>query len=184
MGTDEIESVFPAIKFIIVRNFGNDNIEKYDGGSGTGWGMISDWNVYAKITDKPYGSGAFYVQYKKIFVKMVSPSTFLSGFKNDLITKYGKPKYEITDEDQSYFACWGSGCNQNFNSLHSTEAQYSAVRAGKISIGKYLIVTFDNNPDLNRQEIVMTLFDTGPYSVIVEQQKKEETLRSREKIKF
>ena len=86
----------------------------------------------------------------------------------------------------SMMVTWGVGCNKNLVNLnlHNTDGQSIAVKSGQINTGKYLIVSFDNSPILALQEVKLTLFDTGPYSIQIGEQKKDETRRSQERIKF
>jgi len=156
MSAEEIKSAFPQIS---IEKFNPEEmglaeiLTKY---------FLRSGMLQASIAKEQYGSGTFCVSYTE-FVKTVDPSTFLTGFKNDLVAKYGKPQYENLDRGQNYFACWGDGCNQQLNkyTLRKVDNQYLYVNRGIIKPGKYLIVHFiidDNTP-----HIELTLFDTAPY---------------------
>lgn len=182
---ENVKKVFPQISF---TEF-NDHVRKNDprrfsGGAGTGWGMISDWNVNVYTSSLPYGTGAFYIHYKKFFNQRVDGATFSNTFKNDLIAKYGAPAYKSLGKDNSFVAFWGSGVDRDIinTRLHDTYSQYQAVEQQKLPNGHFLLATFENNPIL--QEIKMTLFDTNPYFVQVDVKKKREVERGQEKVKF
>jgi ankyrin repeat protein len=185
MNVTNVKHAFPQITFQERTDYRKKNsAERFTGGAGTGWGMISDWNVYVSITDEPYGSGAYYMHYKKFFNEKIDGVSFLQDFRKDLVGKYGNPTCENRSQNGSYFACWGTNCSENMSErpLHDKSRQYRALYDNKIQNGKYLIVTFENNPFL--QEVKFSLFDTNPYYVQIQQKRKSEIERSRQKIDF
>lgn len=186
MSKEEISAAYPQLKFPVPnRNFGPGNVSRYDNRAGNGMGMVADWNAEAHITDSPYGSGAYFLHYKHLLNSRgrVHPSIFLANFKSDLVNKYGKPKYEITRQDENYFACWGDGCNKDLVRLNLHANDISgvgyAVQYGNLSPGKYLIAAFRN--DALVQEILLTLLDSKPVSLGIDEVKKSELRRSQEK---
>jgi len=185
MNKNEVKRKFPKIKFHERMNYQQKNsVEKYSGGAGTGWGMISDWNVFVKITGEPYGEGAYYIHYKKFFNQKIDAPSFVKNFRGDLISKYGKPVYENVSTDNSYFACWGDHCNKRLAKLrlHDTTRQYWALRKKQISNNQYLIVTFNNSPTL--QDVKFTLFDTNPYHLQIKEKNRRKVKKSKIKIDF
>ena len=139
--------------------------------------------VKANIVNEKYGSGVFYVSFQKSFQE-VDPMPILTGFKKDLVVKYGKPQYGDLKKFQNYFACWGEGCNKNFNNkmLNDVSYQYLSAYTGIINKGKYLTVTFTS--DRSSADLTMMLFDTTPYFKKVEEEKGGKIHRLHEKIEF
>lgn len=183
MGVNEVRSAFPQIEYFYDKSssFGRRwfDISKFT----TQISLPNDASLFVDFTDKPYGSGAFEIRYKKILHDAVSPSAFLPGFKNDIIARYGKPKYE-QELAQYYFACWGA-CNKSLMDIvrepWGLDSSIAAVKSGKISNGKYLIVYFDN---YGLQYVHVLLFDTAPYFIAEEKKNEELTRRSKQKVNF
>jgi hypothetical protein len=177
MSVEDVKSVFPqmSIEQISPGEVGMAEIlTKY---------FLHSGMMQASIVKEKYGSGTFSVSYTE-FVKKVDPSMFLTGFKNDLVAKYGKPQYENLDRGQNYFACWGDGCNQHLNNdnLRKVDNQYLYVYKGIIKPGKYLMVHFINDNITPRVEL--SLFDTTPYVNYLHEGEKKKSHDSKTIIKF
>jgi len=177
MSAEEVKSAFPqmSIEKFSPEEMGKAEIlTKY---------FLRSGMMQANIAKEQYSSGAFSVSYTE-FVKTVDPSSFLTGFKNDLVAKYGKPQYENLDRGQNYFACWGDDCSQNLNKqiLRQVDNQYLYVYRGIIKPGKYLIVHFIN--DNITPHIELTLFDTAPYVNYLKGEEKKKIPDSKAIINF
>jgi hypothetical protein len=186
MKPDEAKKVLP-ITFHEVTNYKEKNIaNRFTGGAGTGWGTITDWTSCIAVAGEPYGDGVCYFLYKKIFNEHIDAPTFVVTFRDDLISKYGKPTCEKTDkvtkDFHKYSACWGDSCNNDilkFSGRFDEDPDFvrRVLKSGEIKNGKYLIVTYDS-------VVRMVLLDANPYAIQLKKEQEGEVNRAKKKVGF
>ena len=178
MSANEVKMALPSARLHENTDFNkNGGITRFAGCAGMGCMMITDWKMSFFITDEPFGHGAYFIHYNKLFNGQVNAGQYSKALKQKLLVRYGRPTCETERPNNGYFACWGSGCRKlcgpmaSFWNFRDSSAIYKYLKDGTVSPGKYLVVSFSNSI---MQDMYITLFDTAPYEKILAGKRKEE----------